>query len=172
MADTSASGFQPEDTQPEEQQPVTPQTREEQDAKAEQKAEENMSTLQKMKKQVKESDDESSASLRFRDILGGDYLWALAKGHIWLIILIVFITTAYVAVRYQCQQDAIDISNLEKKLTDAKFQSLSSSSSLTRMCRQGNIIDLLRQNNDTLLVKSQLPPFIIEVTNEDGGGER
>lgn len=164
MADTNASGFEPEETQPQEQQPAPPQP-EEQPAD-EKKAEDSMSTLQKMKKQVKESDDESSASMRFRDILGGDYLWTLAKGHIWLIILIVFITTAYVAVRYQCQQDAIDISQLEKKLVDAKFQSLSSSSNLTRMCRQGNIIDLLRQNNDTLLRKSQQPPYIIEVGSE------
>lgn len=166
MADTSASGLQPDETQPDEQQ-ATPIAEEEQKATTEQKAEESMSTLQKMKKQVKESDDESSASLRFRDILGGDYLWAMAKGHIWLIILIVFITTAYVAVRYQCQQDAIDISQLEKKLIDAKFQSLSSSSNLTRMSRQGNIIDLLRQNNDTLLLKSQQPPYIIEVGSDE-----
>ncbi|MBQ9357601.1 MAG: hypothetical protein IJT98_10000 [Prevotella sp.] len=165
MADTSAQDLQSEETQPQEQQPVAEQTEKEQ-AADEQKAEENMSTLQKMKKQVKESDDESSASLRFRDILGGDYLWALAKGHIWLIMLVVFITTAYVAVRYQCQQDAIDISQLEKKLIDAKFQSLSSSSNLTRMCRQGNIIDMLRQTGDTLLQKSQQPPYIIEVRSE------
>ena len=70
------------------------------------------------------------------------------------------------AVRYQCQQDAIDISQLEKSLVDAKFQALSSSSNLTRMCRQSSVQEMLKQNNDSLLHISQQPPYIIEVPEE------
>lgn len=132
----------------------------------EKQREAELTTLQKMKRQAKEGDEAPTGSLRFRDILGGDYLWSLVRNQIWVIILIVFITTAYVAVRYQCQQDAIDISQLEKNLVDAKFQALSSSSNLTRMCRQSSVQEMLKQNNDSLLHISQQPPYIIEVPEE------
>lgn len=132
----------------------------------EKQREAELTTLQKMKRQAKEGDEAPTGSLRFRDILGGDYLWSLVRNQIWVIILIVFITTAYVAVRYQCQQDAIDISQLEKSLVDAKFQALSSSSNLTRMCRQSSVQEMLKQNNDSLLHISQQPPYIIEVPEE------
>jgi len=124
---------------------------------------ESLTTLEKMKRQAKEGDEAPSSSLRFKDILGGDYLWALVRNQIWLIMLIVLITIAYIAVRYQCQQDAIDISQLEKNLVDAKFQALSSSSNLTRMCRQSNVVDMLKEDGDSLLHISQQPPYIIEV---------
>ncbi len=128
---------------------------------------EELSTLQRMKQQVSESDEAPASSLRFRDILGGDYLWTLVRNQVWLIILVAFITTAYVAIRYQCQQDAIDISQLEKDLVDAKFQVLSSSSNLTRLCRQSNLQTMLKANNDTLLHVSKQPPYIIEVKSEE-----
>jgi len=120
-------------------------------------------TFQKMKRHASESDEAPAGSLRFRDILGGDYLWSLVRNQIWVIMLVVLITTAYVAVRYQCQQDAIDISQLEKDLVDAKFQALSSSSNLTRMCRQSTVLNMLKANNDSLLQISKQPPYIIEV---------
>jgi hypothetical protein len=127
---------------------------------------EELSTLQRMKQQASESDEAPASSLRFIDILGGDYLWTLVRNQVWLIILIAFITTAYVAIRYQCQQDAIDISQLEKDLVDAKFQVLSSSSNLTRLCRQSNLQEMLKANNDTLLHISKQPPYIIEVPED------
>ena len=127
---------------------------------------EELSTLQRMKQQASESDEAPASSLRFIDILGGDYLWTLVRNQVWLIILIAFITTAYVAIRYQCQQDAIDISQLEKDLVDAKFQVLSSSSNLTRLCRQSNLQDMLKANNDTLLHISKQPPYIIELPED------
>jgi preprotein translocase subunit SecF len=116
--------------------------------------------------QTSESDEAPSASLRLRDVLGGDFLWVLVRRQIWLIILIVVIVTAYVAVRYQCQQDAIDIAQLEKDLVDAKFESLSSSSNLTRMSRQSNIIQLLQQADSVTLHHADQPPYIIDVPEE------
>lgn len=123
--------------------------------------------LRRMKQQASESDEKPASTLRFRDILGGDVLWSLVKHQAWLIILVVIITTAYVAVRYQCQQDAIDISRLEKKLVDAKYEALSSSSNLTRICRQGNVIDMLNREDTTRLRTSPPPPFIIEVPQQE-----
>ncbi|MCR4603860.1 MAG: hypothetical protein K5683_10090 [Prevotella sp.] len=134
-----------------------------QEQTADDSQQESLTTLEKMKRQASEGDEAPTASLRFKDILGGDYLWALVRNQIWLIMLVVLITTAYIAVRYQCQQDAIDISQLEKSLVDAKFQALSSSSNLTRMCRQSNVVEMLKDNGDSLLHISQQPPYIIEV---------
>ena len=64
--------------------------------------------LKKKIDQTSEADEAPSASLRLRDVLGGDFLWTVVRRQIWLIVLIVVIVIAYVAVRYQCQQDAID----------------------------------------------------------------
>ena len=122
-----------------------------------------VSTLQQMKQQASEDDEAPAGSLSLRQILGGDYLFSLVKNHIMLILLVVFITTIYVGIRYQCQQDLIEMNQLEKDLEKAKNKALSSSSNLTEMCRQSNV---LQQNQDTLLKLSDQPPFIIEVPEE------
>ena len=124
-------------------------------------------TLKKIRNNASEGDEAPSASLRLRDVLGGDFLWTLVRHQIWLIILIVIIVTAYVAVRYQCQQDAIDIAQLEKDLVGAKFESLSSSSNLTRMSRQSNIIQLLQRADSITLNPSNQPPYIIDVPDHE-----
>ena len=134
---------------------------------SEEQAADNMSTLQKIKQQAKESDEAPSGSLKLSDILGGEFLLSFVRRQAWLIILVVLITTAYVAVRYQCQQDAIDISQLEKDLVNAKFEALSSSSNLTRMSRQSNITDLLEKNDSVKLHSANQPPFIIDVPAEN-----
>jgi len=123
--------------------------------------------LKKKIDQTSEADEAPSASLRLRDVLGGDFLWTVVRRQIWLIVLIVVIVIAYVAVRYQCQQDAIDIAQLEKELVNAKFESLSSSSNLTRMSRQSNITDLLEKNDSVMLHAANQPPFIIDVPEEN-----
>ena len=116
-----------------------------------------------MKEQASEDDDAPVGTLTLRQIVGGDYLLTLVRNHIWLILLIVVLTTIYVGVRYQCQQDVIEISRLEKDLTDAKYRSMSSSSTLTEMCRQSNVLRVLRENQDTLLQMPDQPPFIVPV---------
>lgn len=122
--------------------------------------------LKQMRNQTSEGDEAPSTSLRFRDVLGGDFLWALVRRQLWLIILVVLIITAYVAVRYQCQQDAIDISQLERDLEGAKFESLSSSSNLTRMSRQSNIEKMLQAADSIELHPATQPPYIIDVPVE------
>lgn len=142
--------------QPQEEE-VQPQ-KEEQQPKAKEP-----SALQQMKEQVSEDDDAPVGSLTLRQIVGGDYLFTLVRHHVLLILLIVLITTVYIGFRYQCQQDVIEIDRLEGELQKAKYKALSSSSNLTEMCRQSNV---LRLNQDTLLQVSDQPPFIIEVPEE------
>lgn len=121
------------------------------------------SALQRMKEQISEDDDAPVSSLSLRQIVGGDYLFTLVRHHVMLILLVVIITTVYIGFRYQCQQDVIEINRLEGELVKAKYKAMSSSSNLTEMCRQSNV---LRLNQDTLLKISDQPPFIIEVPEE------
>lgn len=102
--------------------------------------------------------------MSLRTILGGDLLTTdIVRSQIWLFVLIVAFAIVYVAFRYQCQQDMITIDKLERDLMDAKFKALSSSSTLTEKCRESHVLDVLKQNQDSLLHQADQPPYIIEV---------
>lgn len=124
-------------------------------------------TLQIIKETASEEDPKPSQQLTLRSILGGDLLTTQGvRSQIWLFVMIVAFTIVYVAFRYQCQQDMIKIDKLENQLKDAKFKALSSSSTLTEKCRESHVLDILKQNKDSLLHQADQPPFIIEVPEE------
>lgn len=128
------------------------------------KEQESMSTLRQLKESVTEDDDAPASSLSLRTILGGDLLTAdMVRRQVWLCLLIALFLTVYVAFRYQCQQDMIDIAQLENQLTDAKFKALSSSSSLTERCRESHVLNVLRAHQDSTLHSSNQPPFKIYI---------
>lgn len=130
--------------------------------------EKETSTLEQIKQSVSEDDDAPIGSLTLRKILGGDILSAqLVRRQIWLLLLIVLFITVYVAFRYQCQQDMLDISQLESELTDAKYKALSSSSNLTERCRESHVLEALRNNKDSVLHASNQPPYNIYVPEEE-----
>jgi hypothetical protein len=135
------------------------------DAKGSEEAEEVIKeTLEKIKQTASEEDPHPSGQLNLRTILGGDLLTTkMVRSQIWLFIMIVAFSLVYVAFRYQCQQDMIKIDKLEDRLRDAKFKALSSSSTLTAKSRESHILDILKQNKDSLLHQADQPPYIIEV---------
>ena len=59
------------------------------------------------------------------------------------------------------------IDKLETELKDAKYKALSSSSTLTEKCRESHVLDVLRQNKDSVLKTSDQPPYIIYVPEEE-----
>ena len=121
-------------------------------------------TIQLIKEKAKEEDPKLTSSLTLRTILGGDFLTAdMVRRQIWLFVLLVAFCIAYVAVRYQCQQDLLAIDKLEKELLDAKYKALSCSSTLTEKCRESHVLDALKQNKDSLLHIADKPPYIINV---------
>ena len=121
-------------------------------------------TLEKIKETASEEDLRPSQQLNLRTILGGDLLTTqIVRSQIWLFIMIVAFTIVYVAFRYQCQQDMLTIDRLEGQLKDAKFKALSSSSTLTEKCRESHVLDILKQNKDSLLHQADQPPYIIEI---------
>ena len=121
-------------------------------------------TLQKIKETAREEDPRPSQQLNLRTILGGDLLTtSVVRSQIWLFVLIVVFSLVYVAFRYQCQQDLLTIDRMEKELKDAKYKALSSSSTLTEKCRESHVLELMKQNKDSLLHQADQPPYIIEV---------
>ena len=121
-------------------------------------------TIQKIKERVKEEYPRPSSQLNLRTILGGDLLTTdVVRSQIWLFVLIVAFSIVYVAFRYQCQQDMITIDRLEGELRDAKYKALSSSSTLTEKCRESHVLEVLKQNKDSLLHQADQPPYIIQI---------
>ena len=121
-------------------------------------------TIEKIKQTASEEDPRPSSQLNLRTILGGDLLTTqMVRSQIWLFIMIVAFSLVYVAFRYQCQQDMIKIDKLEEKLRDAKFKALSASSTLTAKSRESHVLEILKQNKDSLLHQADQPPYIIEV---------
>ena len=140
----------------------------EQATKSEQEAEEAeeviKETIEKIKQTASEEDPRPSGQLSLRTILGGDLLTTqMVRSQIWLFIMIVAFSLVYVAFRYQCQQDMIKIDKLEERLRDAKFKALSASSTLTAKSRESHVLEILKQNKDSLLHQADQPPYIIEV---------
>ncbi len=121
-----------------------------------------------IRKQATEDERPNSASLTLRKILGGDFLTTrILRNQIWLIVIIAVFTLVYVSNRYSCQRDIHEINDLKEKLKDAKYKSLASSSELTEMCRESNVIKMLKENGDSILKIPNQPPYIIIVPENE-----
>ncbi|MCH4148153.1 MAG: hypothetical protein LKG25_06430 [Prevotella sp.] len=120
-----------------------------------------------IEEQATEDEAPITSALTLRKILGGDILTTSAiRRQIWLFLLIAFFAILYIANRYSCQQDLIEIDKLQKELQDAKYRALSSSSQLTEKSRESNVLDMLKNNNDSSLHIANQPPYIINVPEE------
>lgn len=114
-------------------------------------------------KDLGSEEDSMKGKLSLAKILGGDILTArMIRKQIWLIILIVFFLVVYISNRYASEQEIQEIDALQKELTNAKYRALSSASKLTERCRQSKVLQILRENHDTLLQVPDQPPYIIE----------
>ena len=117
-----------------------------------------------MRRQAIEGELAHSSSFTLRRILGGEFLTAkLLRKQTKLILIIVGFTLVYVSNRYSCQRDLLEINELTDKLKDAKYKALATSSELTEMCRESNVLEMLRDNKDSVLHIATQPPFIINV---------
>ena len=128
------------------------------------KTEERLSLKEVIEEQAIEDENPLSSKLSLRKILGGDLLnTATIRRQVWLFLLIGFFCILYIANRYSCQKDIIEIDKLQTELSDAKYKALSSSSQLTEKSRMSNVIDILKNNKDSALKIASQPPYIINV---------
>lgn len=116
---------------------------------------------------VTEEEVPQSSKLTLRKILGGDILTAQAiRRQIWLILLIVGFIIIYISNRYSVQKDLIEIDKLQTELQDAKYKALSSSSKITEISRESNVLNILKNNKDSVLKIAKQPPYIINVPED------
>ena len=117
--------------------------------------------------QAREDEQPLSKTLSFRKILGGDFFTAgFMKKNIGVIVLIVGFTLVYIANRYSCQNDLLEIDRLNKVLQDSKYKALSTASELTEKCRETHVLEMLRHNKDSILKQASQPPYIINVEDK------
>lgn len=120
-----------------------------------------------VEEQAREDERPLSADFTLKKILGGEFLTAkILKQQIWLIMLIVAFTIVYISNRYSCDKQRIEIAKLTKELEEAKFKAMSSTSDLTEVSRESNVLQMLQQNKDSVLHIPSQPPYIINVVEQ------
>lgn len=128
---------------------------------------EELSLKEVIREQATEDELPLSSNFTLRKILGGDILSTRAiRRQVPLFLLITVFLIIYVSNRYSCQKYQIEIDQLNKELIDAKYRALSSSSQLTERCRESHVLDLLKNNQDSVLKIASQPPYIINVPEE------
>lgn len=126
--------------------------------------EEHPSLKAVIQEQAIEGEAPLSRTFSLRKILGGDILNTdIIRRQIWLFLLIVFFLIFYISNRYSCQQAIIELDKLQTELQDAKYRALSSTSQLTEKSRESNVLNLLKNNKDSLLRMPSQPPYIINI---------
>lgn len=155
-------------TQPAEQpqQPTAEPEPQPQEAEAttRRKAKKRTELQEAIREQAIEGEAAQSASFTLRRILGGEFLTArMLRRQIWVILMVAAFTLVYVSNRYSCQKDLLEINELNEKLKDAKYKALAASSELTEMCRESNVLRMLRNNEDSVLHIATQPPYLINV---------
>ena len=148
--------------------PDTERTKQEAETTEQRKPEEEAPTLKEIiREQATEDELPLSKSFTLRKILGGDILTtSTIRRQIWVFMLITFFMIVYISNRYSCQQDLIEIDNLQKELQDAKYRALSSNSQLTEKSRESHVLELLKSNKDSVLKIANQPPYIINVPDK------
>lgn len=120
-----------------------------------------------IKEQAREGEAPLSKNFTLKKILGGDILnTSTIRKQIWLFLLITFFTIIYISNRYSVQQHLIEIDKLQNELQDARYKALSTTSQLTEISRESNVLEMLRNNKDSVLKIANQPPFIINVPNQ------
>jgi len=136
--------------------------------KSENKPAESLPSLKEViEEQATEDEAPQSRLFSLKKILGGDILYtSFVRRQIWLFMLIGAFLIVYIGSRYSCQQDLIQIDKLQVKLKGAKYKALSSTSQLTEISRESYVIELLKNNKDSVLKIPSAPPYKIEVPEE------
>lgn len=148
--------------------PDAERTEQEAETTEQRKPEEEAPTLKEIiREQATEDELPLSKNFTLRKILGGDILTtSTIRRQIWVFMLITFFMIVYISNRYSCQQDLIEIDNLQKELQDAKYRALSSNSQLTEKSRESHVLELLKSNKDSVLKIANQPPYIINIPDK------
>lgn len=117
-----------------------------------------------LREQIHEDDPTPKQNISLIKILGGDFFTSqILRRQIWLMVIIILFVIMYVSNRYSYQKSMLEIDKLNKELQDVKYKALSTSSRLTEQSRQSNVLEMLKNNKDSVLHIADQPPFKVEV---------
>lgn len=106
-----------------------------------------------------EVDELTVASLR--QMLDAIPRWFLSQWKLLLLCLAGIIL--YVTNGYQAQVEMMKETELETELKDWRYRSITRVSELTRLCRQSQLEQKLREQGDSTLAPSKIAPYTINI---------
>ena len=125
--------------------------------------EESVSDEEKLIRSLAGDEDEGNemAAASFRQMLDAAPRWFLSQ---WkMLLLCLFGLFLYITNGYQAQMEMMQEKELESQLKDWRYRSILRTSELTLLCRQSQLEERLREQGDTTLHASKVPPFVIKV---------
>ena len=122
-----------------------------------------MPVIKKFVEKIRQSEDLSDLrSSSVRDILNGNILTKkFIRRQYLLIILMVVLSIVYIDNRYSSEKQITRITELKRKIQDAKYESLTISAELMEISRQSNIL-LMLESKGIDLRPGDTPPIVID----------
>lgn len=128
-----------------------------------QEVQETISNKEKLMHSLVSDDDEvdelTVASLR--QMLDAIPRWFLSQWKLLLLCLAGIIL--YITNGYQAQVEMMKETELETELKDWRYRSITRVSELTRLCRQSQLEQKLREQGDSTLTPSKVAPYTINI---------
>ncbi len=124
-----------------------------------------MSIFRKILNDIKGNEDLSEIkSSSFRDFVNGNmFTKKFFRKQIPLIFIVFILLFFYVDNRFYCEKQLLNVIELEKKIKDVKFESLTISAQLMRITRESNINQMIKDRGIELKVPKK-PAIIIDTT--------
>ena len=118
-------------------------------------------------KQAIEEEASGSSSFTLRKILGGDILTAqIIRREIRLLSSSCFLSLSTYPTDTISRTISSSWTNCRKNWQDTKYKALSTSSQITEKSRESNVLDMPKNNKDSVLHIATQPPYIINVPEE------
>lgn len=124
--------------------------------------EESVSDKEKLMRSLVSDDDEVDELTvdSIRQMLDAAPRWFLSQWKLLLLCLVgIFL---YITNGYQAQVEMMKETELEAELKDWRYRSITRVSELTLLCRQSQLEQKLREQDDSTLTPSKVAPFIIK----------
>lgn len=101
--------------------------------------------MQDNSKEEEIQETKPTASWSFQDLMSGKILTApFFRKQLLLFILLCGIAVFYIDNRFACEQQIATINRLEEQLTNAKYEALTTSSTLMQLSRQSQVATMVK----------------------------
>lgn len=111
----------------------------------------------------REAREEQQTQFSIARTLGGVIVARFVRKQLGLVLLITLFLIWHINNRYQCQQKLVEIDRTERAIKKARYKATVTTSRLTELSRESNILNLLAQYGDSTLNIPTVPPYLIKV---------